>query len=385
MQEEMIYQDTGFAAGRTVTTAGATGRTGRRSGPPPRVAVVGAGAVGGYLAARAADAGADVTVYARRTFDRLRVVHVGTVGPHGGDLVTEHTARVVSLPEQLEQRSPFERRSPFEQFEQFEQPADWVLLATKAHQTVAALPWLVPLVGPRTIVIVAQNGVRHVERVSPPVPAEQVLPAVVYINAELVAPGTVHHHAYGFIQLPDVEAAERFARTVLTGEGEVRLVSDFATASWTKLAANSAANSLTALTLRRLEVIRRDDVADVALALAREAVAVARADGANIVDNLPELIVQRLRGLPPDAATSMYYDRLASRPLEHDALLGAVVRIGAEYGVPTPVSRLILALLSASSEASSDQASRREASSDQASRREASSDRAPSGRGIGNG
>jgi 2-dehydropantoate 2-reductase len=381
MQEEMIYQDTDFAVGRTVNTAGATGRsgdrTGDRTGSPPRVAVVGAGAVGGYLAARAADAGADVTVCTRRTFDRLRVVHVGTAGPHGGDVVTEHTARVESLPEQHEQRSQLVQLVQlvqFEQLDQVRQPADWVLLATKAHQTVAALPWLVPLVGPRTVVIVAQNGVRHVERVSPPVPAEQVLPAVVYINAELVAPGTVYHHAYGFLQLPDVEAAERFARTVLTGEGEVRLVSDFATASWTKLAANSAANSLTALTLRRLEVIRRDDVADVALALAREAVAVARADGANIVDNLPELIVQRLRGLPPDAATSMYYDRLAGSPLEHDALLGAVVRIGAEYGVPTPVSRLILALLSASSEASSDQASRREASSNRAS----------SGRGIGN-
>jgi 2-dehydropantoate 2-reductase len=206
-------------------------------------------------------------------------------------------------------------------------------------------------------------------------PADQVLPAVVYINAELVAPGTVHHHAYGFLQLPDVEAAERFARTVLTAEGEVRLVSDFTSASWTKLAANSAANSLTALTCRRLDVLRRDDVAEVARTLAREAVAVARADGANIADELPELTVDRLRRLPPDAATSMYYDRRAGRPLEHDALLGAVVRIGAEYGVPTPVSRLILALLSASSETSGDQTSTGQRSGDETS----------TGRSVGSG
>jgi 2-dehydropantoate 2-reductase len=328
--------DTGFAAGRTVEISGDVDPAGESAGGRSTVAVVGAGAVGGYFAARAAGAGADVTVCTRRPFERLCVVHSDAAG--GGEAVSEPPTRIVSTVGELDG------------------PAEWVLLATKVHQTAGALPWLERLVGPRTVVVVAQNGVRHVGRVSPPVPPEQVLPAAVYINAELVAPGTVRHRAYGFMQLPDVEAAERLASRVFGGGGEVRLVDDFATASWTKLTINCAANSLTALTGRRLEVLRRDDVADVALALMREAVAVAHADGAQVAADLPDVTVRRLRGQPPGAGTSMYYDRAAGRRLEHDALLGAVVRIGAEHGVPTPVSCVVSALLSAIDESGGDRA-----------------------------
>jgi 2-dehydropantoate 2-reductase len=148
------------------------------------------------------------------------------------------------------------------------------------------------------------------------------------------------------MQVPDVPLAERLAQRVFTG-GELRLLTDFGTAAWTKLCVNTAANSLTTLTGRRLEVLRRDDVAQLALSIMYEAVAVARADGARVPDGLPEFTVRRLRGQPPGAGTSMLYDRLAGRPLEHEALIGAVVRIGAEYGVPTPTCAAVLPLLAA--------------------------------------
>jgi 2-dehydropantoate 2-reductase len=313
---------TGFLAGRTVEPE-------PDGQPPPRVIVVGVGAVGGYFAGRAAAAGAEVVLATRRPFDRLRIHEAG---PDGADTRTEVAARVVTDPGDLDG------------------PADWVLLATKAHQTPAALPWLAAAVGPDTAVVVAQNGVRHADRISPPVRRAAVLPAVVYLNAEVEAPGVVRRRAYGFMQVPDVPLGERLAREVLTG-GEVRLLDDFAGAAWTKLCANSAANSLTALTGRRLEVLRRDDVATLALAIMREVVAVARADGAAVADDLPELTVRRLQDQPAGSGTSMLYDRLAGRPLEHDALIGAVVRIGAEHGVPTPTCAAILPLLAAISDA----------------------------------
>jgi 2-dehydropantoate 2-reductase len=302
----------------------------RSGSPPARVAVIGVGAVGGYFAARAAAAGAEVWLCTRRPFDRLRIV---STGPNGGDVETEVPAEVVIDPARL----------PGYGF-------DWVLLATKAHQVPLVAPWLTAAVGPGTAVVVLQNGVRHAERVAAFAPADQVLPAVVYINAEAEGPGLIRHRAGGVLQVPDVLLAQRLAERVLTA-GEVRLTEDFATAAWTKLCVNSAANTLTALTGRRLEVLRRDDIAQLALGIMAEVVAVARADGAEVPDGLPEFTVRRLRGQPPGAGTSMLYDRLAGRRLEHDALLGAVVRIGAELGVPTPTCGAVLPLLAAISDA----------------------------------
>jgi len=302
----------------------------RGGSPPPRVAMIGVGAVGGFFAARAAAAGAEVWLCARRPFDRLRLL---STGPDGGDVETEVPAEVVIDPARL----------PANGF-------DWVLLATKAHQIPAAAHWLTATVGPGTAVAVLQNGVRHAERVAAFAPAEQVLPAVVYINAEVEGPGLIRHRAGGVLQVPDVLLAERLADRVLTA-GEVRLTEDFATAAWTKLCVNSAANTITALTGRRLEVLRRDDIAQLALAIMAEVAAVARADGADVPDGLPEFTVRRLRGQPPGAGTSMLYDRLAGRRLEHEALLGAVVRIGAEHEVATPTCAAVLPLLAAISEA----------------------------------
>ncbi|WP_241834599.1 2-dehydropantoate 2-reductase [Pseudofrankia asymbiotica] len=297
--------------------------------PSARIAVIGAGAVGGYFAARAAAAGAEVWLCVRRAFDRLVIV---STGADGGDVEAEVPAEVVTDPAKL---------PPY--------GFDWVLLATKAHQIPAVAPWLTAAVGPGTSVAVLQNGVRHAERVAAFAHPDQVLPAVVYINAEAERPGVVRHRAGGVLQVPDVLLAERLAERVLTA-GEVRLTEDFATAAWTKLCVNSAANTVTTLTGRRLEVLRRDDVAQLALAIMKEAVAVARADGAEVPDGLPEFTVRRLRGQPPGAGTSMLYDRLAGRRLEHEALIGAVVRIGAEYGVPTPTCVTVLPLLAAISD-----------------------------------
>ncbi|WP_106410636.1 MULTISPECIES: 2-dehydropantoate 2-reductase [Pseudofrankia] len=311
-----------------------TGRVARpmppRAGTPPaRVAVIGAGAVGGYFAARAAAAGAEVWLCVRRPFDRLVVV---STGADGGDVETEVPAEVVTDPAVL----------PTYGF-------DWVLLATKAHQIPAVAPWLAATVGPGTGVAVLQNGVRHAERVAAFAHPEQVLPAVVYINAEAERPGVVRHRAGGVLQVPDVQLAERLAERVFQG-GEIRLTDDFATAAWTKLCVNSAANTVTTLTGRRLEVLRRDDVARLALAIMAETVAVAHADGAEVPDGLPEFTVRRLRGQPPGAGTSMLYDRIAGRRLEHEELIGAVVRIGAEHGIPTPTCRTVLPLLAAISD-----------------------------------
>jgi 2-dehydropantoate 2-reductase len=108
---------------------------------------------------------------------------------------------------------------------------------------------------------------------------------------------------------------------------------------------------MTCLTLRRQEVLRRPDIHALCLAVLEEAVAVARADGAQVADDEPARVMATLLTFPPEVGTSMYFDRLAGRPLEADALTGAIVAAGERLGIPTPLNRALLTLLRAVSDA----------------------------------
>ena len=102
----------------------------------------------------------------------------------------------------------------------------------------------------------------------------------------------------------------------------VLVSADFATIAWRKLLINAVENPITALTLQRQAVLRRDDIYALCLAILGEAVAVARADGARLPDEEPTRTMATLLSYPPEAGTSMYFDRLAGRSLEVEALTG---------------------------------------------------------------
>jgi len=131
----------------------------------------------------------------------------------------------------------------------------------------------------------------------------------------------------------------------------VLLSDDFTTLSWRKLLINAVANPVTALTLQRLSVFRRQDVQAVSLGVLEEACAVGRAEGARLADDEAARILATLMTYPMEAGTSMYFDRLAGRGLEIEALTGAIVARGARLGIPTPRNELLLVLLRAVSEA----------------------------------
>lgn len=108
---------------------------------------------------------------------------------------------------------------------------------------------------------------------------------------------------------------------------------DFKTLAWRKLLLNAAANPISALTIQRNHVFRRDDIRDLCHALLEETMNVARADGAKLPTDEIEQAMERLLAVPADAGSSMYFDRLAGRPLEIDAITGAVVAAGERHGV----------------------------------------------------
>jgi 2-dehydropantoate 2-reductase len=289
-----------------------------------KVMVVGAGAIGGYVAWQLADAGHDVTLGVRTPFQRLMVEADGS----------RHDVRATVLTDAA--------TAP---------PAEWVFLATKAHQTAAAAPWLSATCSPGVTrgLVVLQNGVEHVERVAPHVGDIPVVPCVVSCAAEAVAPGHVVHHGFSTFEVP-ADAADGLADLFAGGAATIVAVDDFATASWRKLIANVTIGPLTALTLRRVDIALDPAIRTLAVGLGRECVAVGRAVGAALAEDAAEAVVDNAAANAAAGSrfgSSMLYDRLARRPTEHDALTGAVVRFGRRVGIPTPLNDAVLALLAA--------------------------------------
>jgi 2-dehydropantoate 2-reductase len=232
-------------------------------------------------------------------------------------------------------------------------PVDWVFLCTKAHQTPSSEPWLVKLCGPDTRVAVLQNGIGHEGRVGPFVGAATIVPAIVYYNGERIAADHVrlrHVSGHDFAVRNDADG-QAFARLLDGTPLRAVLSEDFVTLAWRKLLINAVANPITALTLQRQAVLRREDIKALCFSILDEATEVARADGAHLEADEAARIVTTLLTYPPEAGTSMYFDRLAGRSFEVDALTGAIVAAAERHSIAAPLNRALLTLLRAISDA----------------------------------
>lgn len=304
---------------------------------PLRIAVVGAGAVGGLLGARLLTAGHEVHFVARgATFAHLRA-HGLVIDSVDGDLRLPQIA-VTDDPAQIG-------------------VVDLVLVAVKATQVAAVAPSLRPLMGPATAVIPMQNGVEAGVHLAAALGAGQVLEGVCRVIAALAGPGHVSHTAVTPVvefgpragapldaavsaQLPTIAAA-------LAGAGLVALQPpDMAIASWEKflfiepMGVVSAASRQSFGTVRTVPELRA--LTDAAL---EELVAVGRAVGVQWPADAKIRVWERYDSLPADSTTSLARDLMAGRPSEFDAQTGAIVRLAGAHGVPVPVHRTLHAIL----------------------------------------
>jgi 2-dehydropantoate 2-reductase len=126
---------------------------------------------------------------------------------------------------------------------------------------------------------------------------------------------------------------------------------DFATLAWRKLLINAVANPITALTLQRQAVLRRPDVQELCRGVLDEAVAAARAEGIELAEDETVRTIATLHNFSGELGTSMYFDRLAGRRLEVEALTGAIVAAGDRHGMAMPLNRALLTLLRAINDA----------------------------------
>jgi 2-dehydropantoate 2-reductase len=302
--------------------------------PPPSakrctVAIIGLGNIGGVAAGclRAADRH-EIVVCVRQPIQRLYLER-----PEGD---VEVSLRALTEPAEAS-------------------PVDWVLLCTKAQQTPSAAPWLARLCDSSTRIAVLQNGISHVERVAPLSGGAVVVPTLVYYNGERLGADRVrlrHVSEHALVATDDADG-RAFAQLLEGTPLRVLLSGEFSTLAWRKLLVNAVANPITALTLQRQAVLRREDIKALCIAILDEAVAVACADGAQLAEDEAHKTLANLMTYPPEAGTSMYFDRLAGRELEVEALTGAIVAAGDRLHIATPLNSALLTLLRAISDAAS--------------------------------
>jgi 2-dehydropantoate 2-reductase len=302
-----------------------------------RVAVVGAGGVGGFYGARLLEAGEDVAFVARGP-------HLDALRGRGLTFVTEEGGR--------RRERILQARAAADPVEIGE--VDLVLLCVKSYDVLDAARSLQPLLGRETSVLALQNGLDHVEVLSEVLGEGQVMVgAVRFLAARIEKPGRVSHSGgEGEIVFgePRGEPSARVYRLsdVFSRAGIPNRVSSvMQRVLWEKLLFIGGVGGVTALARAPVGPLLRNREGEVLITEACEEVAaVANAAGVDLGAGAVEDAMRSAAAASPSWRSSMARDLEEGRRLEVDALNGAVVRRGTRFGIPTPINRTIYACLS---------------------------------------
>ncbi|MBI4339583.1 MAG: 2-dehydropantoate 2-reductase [Chloroflexi bacterium] len=293
-----------------------------------RIAVFGAGSLGGFLGARLAHAGEEVAFIARG--DTLRTIreHGLRVESPQGDFVA-HPALATDLPAQAG-------------------VADAVVVGVKAWQVPEAAQAIRPLVGEHTAVLPVQNGVEAPFQLAAVLGKEHVLGGAITVVVQTVAPGHVQHVTPGAdLSLGELDnrrsqRVERLRDAFLRARINAVIPADIQAALWAKLLYIAAMSGLGAVTRAPLGAWRAiPETRAMAQEAMQEVFAVASARGILLSEGVVREMMAVADRFPAESTTSMYRDIAAGRPSELDFINGSVVRLGAEAGVPTPVNAFI--------------------------------------------
>jgi len=313
-----------------------------------KVCIYGAGAIGGLLGARLARAGTDVSLIARGP-------HLEAIRRHGLRLVGEDEDFSVALPATSD---------PAELGAQ-----DYVVVALKAQAVAGVVEQMQPLLGPGTAVVMAVNGLpwwyfhdrpgpyrdRRLASLDPDgkqwqgIGPERVIGCAVYPAAEVVEPGVVRHFSGDRFSLgePDGSRSPRIAalsRAFIAAGLKAPIKTDIRTEIWVKLWGNVAFNPISALTGATLARICADPATR---ALARAVMSEAEAVAGRLGITMPIDVERRIEGAASigEHKTSMLQDLERGRPLEIDAVVGAVAELGRIVEQPTPTLDALYALI----------------------------------------
>ena len=298
-----------------------------------KIAVIGAGGVGAYIGAVFARAGHPVALVARGAHAEAMAVngitvHAPTQTWHARPaMVTDDCATVGT--------------------------ADVVFVCLKTYQLDALLPALPLLIGPRTVVVTLQNGIDAYATVAATIGAERTLAGLVYCELHVEAPGVIRSGiepvrlVFGPIP-PTVPSAVAYALQSAASQAgmDATCVPDGRVVVWRKAIFVAAMSAVTTISGAGMGLLRDDTEAQIMVTAAlTEAHSVALAEGMVFAEDPVASALAIAASMPATARSSMSRDDAAGRPLEHEALSGAIVRRGRAVGVPTPVNQALYTLL----------------------------------------
>ena len=297
--------------------------------PRARIAVVGAGAVGGYFGGLMARSGASVVMIGRRPF----VDAVNSKGLYLETLQFQETVRVEASTELSAVRG-----------------AEIVLLCVKTTDTADTARELAPLLAPNAVLVSLQNGVDNAERIREASGLDAVR-AVVYVAAAVKAPGHIQHFGRGDLVIgPETELTKRLAAQFVRGGVPCRVSSNIEGELWVKFIANCALNPVSAIGQAQYGRIADSPNAVKLLEMVGdEVLAVARAAGIalpGVEDRAAALDVSmKIATQMREQLSSTGQDLNRGKRTEIESLNGHIVRRGAELGVPTPANHALYTLV----------------------------------------
>jgi 2-dehydropantoate 2-reductase len=297
-----------------------------------RIAVIGAGGVGGGFGAALAKAGADVTFVARGA-------HLAAMREHGLRVEGDRGETLIQPVQATDDPASIG-------------PVDIVLFGVKLWDVETAGEQIKPLIGPHTGVIPLQNGIDASDRLLPILGAGHVMAGTVSISATIARPGVIRQTGT-FMTLTFGERdggtsprAEAFRAICQTAGFDVLLSANIAVPIWEKFVLLTAMSGGTAITRMAIGKLRDDpDIFSLFENLARETEAVGRAEGVALPNEVVATQIAMIRSTPPSARASMAIDLSRGNRLELPWLAGKVVALGRKHGVPTPVNATVFAAL----------------------------------------
>lgn len=299
-----------------------------------KIAVVGAGGVGGYFGARLAQSGEDVHFLGRGA-------HLAAMRERG--------LRIRSALGNYD-LAPAQTHATDEPA--VIGPAHIVLFTVKSFDTESAAALLPSLLGPDTVVVSLQNGIDNEDKLAARIGSEHVAGGAAYIFAGIVEPGVVAHTGgparilFGEMDGRRTPRLEAFLTVCRRAGIAAELVGDIRVALWTKYALICAQAGLTAATRRPIGVLRETPPTwELFGQVLEEAASVGRAAGVPLPDDLVERQLAVAKGLPNNLYSSLYDDLMSGRRMEVEALLGELSRRAEQSGVPAPASSALYAVL----------------------------------------
>ena len=296
-----------------------------------KIAVMGTGAMGGYVGARLAAAGAEVTFIARGPhLAAIRKDGLKVTSPLGDAHI--NPAAATDDPAQVG-------------------PVDMILLGVKLYDVADAAKAALPMLGPETGIISLQNGVKAPTMIAGIAGTAHSVPGVALINGEIAEPGVIQHNAMNGLTVGETDGRasgrlERLVELARKGGLEATLSADIRLEMWRKVLLLTPMAGLSAMTRVAMARLRETpETWRLAAPAMAEVVAVAQAEGVGLAEADIENTLAFVQAMVPTWQASLTVDLMLGKRLEVEWLHGTICRLGEKHGIDTPFHRVVLGAL----------------------------------------